>query len=499
MQYQFTERLPYIKSVEFFSPGIKNSLEPLHVERIRYFQEEGVTGHFTKQEFRYSWDNATWSKWNTLTQANLSSISFRDKPNFYLHVKYSRAGQGSANIDRWYLIYDEIAPTPPSPPVDLSINAWWFRGEGPEYFLDRQNHFGPYTDLNVSNVDDGSTAGVYFGREDSSLGTNLYFKRVKGTEGITVEDGSNGIITLGLDASIAGGSVYDSSLDPSTTMPSSVGGIPAGTTVASLNGDTISSLWDALLFPTAYPTLTAPNNSFSSNAGSLQEIGASINIIFSASFSRGSISPQYSAISPYRSGLPNTYTYTGTGIAGAVISTSLTDVSTLTGYTVISGSQSWTNTVSYDAGVQPYDSKGNPYNSPLAAGTTTAKTVSLEGVYPLFGTTVNISTLTKQTLVSMISGNNISFTLVAETGGNKQKFEIPTSWTGAPTNRPLVGVQQYNTLSSQWDTPGGSLADSLTLWSTSSVTESVQGNTINYTRYEYNGTDRGSVQIRLVF
>ena len=202
MQYQFTERLPYIKSVEFFSPGIRNSLEPLHVERIRYFQEEGVTGHFTKQEFRYSWDNATWSNWNTLTQANLSSISFRDKPNFYLHVKYSRAGAGSADISRWYLIYDEIAPTPPSPPVDLSINAWWFRGEGPEYFLDRGNHFGPYTDLNVSNVDDGSTAGVYFGREDSSLGTNLYFKRVKGTEGITVEDGSNGIITLGLDASI---------------------------------------------------------------------------------------------------------------------------------------------------------------------------------------------------------------------------------------------------------------------------------------------------------
>ncbi len=496
MQYQFTERLPYIKSVEFFSPGIRNSLEPLHVERIRYFQEEGVTGHFTKQEFRYSWDNATWSNWNTLTQANLSSISFRDKPNFYLHIKYSRTGAGSADISRWYLIYDEIAPTPPSPPVDLSINAWWFRGEGPEYFLDRGNHFGPYTDLNVSNVDDGSTAGVYFRREDSPLGTNLYFKRVKGTEGITVEDGSNGIITLGLDASIAGGSVYDSSLDPCTSMPTSVGGIPAGTTVSDLNGDTISSLWDALLFPTAYPTLTPPNNSFGSNAASLQEIGASISIIFTASFTRGSISPQYTATSPYRSGLPNTYTYTGTGIAGSVSSTSLTDASTLTGYIVIAGSQSWTNTVSYDAGVQPYDSKGNPYNSPLAAGTTTAKTVSLEGVYPLFGTTVNISTLTKQTLVSMISGNNIQFNMVPESEGAKQKFEIPNAWL---LLRPLIGVQQYNTVSSQWEYPGGTSATSLTLWTTSSVTESVQGNTINYTQYTYNGTDRSSVQIRLVF
>lgn len=496
MQYQFTERLPYIKSVEFFSPGIRNSLEPLHVERIRYFQEEGVTGHFTKQEFRYSWDNATWSNWNTLTQANLSSISFRDKPNFYLHIKYSRTGAGSADISRWYLIYDEIAPTPPSPPIDLSINAWWFRGEGPEYFLDRGNHFGPYTDLNVSNVDDGSTAGVYFGREDSSLGTNLYFKRVKGTEGITVEDGSNGIITLGLDASIAGGSVYDSSLDPSTTMPSSVGGIPAGTTVSDLNGDTISSLWDALLFPTAYPTLTAPNNSFSSNTGSLQEIGANINIIFTASFSRGSISPQYTATSPYRSGLPNTYTYTGTGIAGSVSSASLTDASTLTGYIVIAGSQSWTNTVSYDAGVQPYDSKGNPYNSPLAAGTTTAKSVSLEGVYPLFGTTVNISTLTKQTLVSMISGNNIQFNMVPESLGEKQKFEIPDMWL---ISRPLLGIQTYNAFTMNWEYEGGNAAQSLLRWTTSSVQETIQGNSINYTRYTYNSTDRSSIQIRLIF
>ncbi len=194
--------------------------------------------------------------------------------------------------------------------------------------------------------------------------------------------------------------------------------------------------------------------------------------------------------------MPNTYTYTGTGIAGAVISTSLTDVSTLTGYTVISGSQSWTNTVSYDAGVQPYDSKGNPYNSPLAAGTTTAKTVSLEGVYPLFGTTVNISTLTKQTLVSMISGDNISFTLVAESGGNKGAFEIPDAWLSL---RSLVGVQTFNTVSNQWEYQGGTAGASLTYWTTSSVQETIQGNPINYTRYTYNSTDRSSIQIRLIF
>ena len=80
---------------------------------------------------------------------------------------------------------------------------------------------------------------------------------------------------------------------------------------------------------------------------------------------------------------------------------------------------------------------------------------SFEGVYPLFATTSNITTLTQQTLVSMLTGNNISMTLVAETGGNKQKFEIPTAWTGAPTNKPLLGILTYNSVSGNYEYQGG--------------------------------------------
>ena len=489
MQYQFTERLEYIKSIEFFNTN------PLHIERIRYFQEEGVTGTIVSREFSYSWDKSVWSNWNTLSLANLTAISFRDRLNFYLKIRYTRAGIGSGNILRWYLIYDELGPTPPGPPSPTGCDASTFAGEGPEYYLNRENHLGPFTDLNIYNVDDGSTAGVYSHRIDSSIGTNFYFKRVRGVQGVTVEDGSGGIISLGLDASIINEGVYQSSLDPSITMTQTIGGLPAGTSVSELNGDSISSLWDQLLFPTAYPTLTAPNNSFGSNAVSLQEIGANLSITFTASFDRGAINPQYTASSPYRSGLPNTYTYTGSGIAGTKLSTALTDTSTLN-YTILSGIQSWTNTVSYDAGVQPKDSKGNNYNSPLSAGTTSAKTVSIEGLYPLFGTTVNITTLTKQSLVSMITGNNIVFNMVAESGGNKQKFEIPNAWL---SSRPLVGVQTYNTLTLQWEYQGGGAAQSLLRWTVSSATETIQGNIINYTRYTYNSDDRSSIQIRLVF
>jgi hypothetical protein len=89
--------------------------------------------------------------------------------------------------------------------------------------------------------------------------------------------------------------------------------------------------------------------------------------------------------------------------------------------------------------------------------------------------------------------------LVSDSSPNKQKFEIPCAWLSTPTNRPLVGVQQYNTVSAQWEYPGGSQGSSLALWNCSTSSETIQGNSIGYCRYTYNGVDRSAVCIRLVF
>ena len=323
-----------------------------------------------------------------------------------------------------------------------------------------------------------------------------------------------------LDVSVSGGSFtgdistshvfYDPALDPSLAMPNTVGGIPAGTTVYDLQGDSLRSILNDLLFPTVNPTYVAPSGSFTYNVADLQEIGAIINPQFTASFNRGQILVSGN-FQDYRSGLPNRYVFTDASANTLLIdvsSSSLSNIQTVNNYLVKIGSQSFTSTIYYDAGPQPYDNKGNPYGTPLSAGSVGPYSTSFEGVYPLFATTSNITTLTQQTLVSMLSGNNISMTLVAETGGNKQKFEIPTAWTGAPTNKPLLGILTYNSVSGNYEYQGGLnlpstiAADriiSITYWTIFAVTETVSGNTINYTRYEYNGTDRGSVQIRLVF
>ncbi|MDD5648886.1 MAG: hypothetical protein PHF86_00470 [Candidatus Nanoarchaeia archaeon] len=307
---------------------------------------------------------------------------------------------------------------------------------------------------------------------------------------------------LQVDTSAIGGNGrYNTLLDSSLLMPTAVGGYPIGTSVSELVGDTFITMFDNLLFPTTNPTLTAPSRTFTltlPGSATYIEIGADISITFTATFNRGSISPQYNADSPYRSGLPNNYNYEGVGLID-VSSTALSNTQIISYNDVSIGWQPyWYSQISYDSGVQPFNNKGIIYDVSLAAGTTVLLSTRFEGVYPLYATTVDINTLTKQSLVSMLSGNNITINLVGDPT-NYQKFDIPVAWTGTPTNRPLVGVLQYNTVSGQWEYPGGSAASSLLIWTTSSVTETVQGNVINYTRYTYNQDPRGAVQIRLVF
>jgi hypothetical protein len=258
-----------------------------------------------------------------------------------------------------------------------------------------------------------------------------------------------------------------------------VGGLVAGTTFTN---QTVEDLFNAMLYPELYPTLTAPSNTFALTESGLHEIGETIATLnFLASFSRGSISPAYGT-SGYRSGLPNTYNYTGTGLSATVASTSLTNSQTVSSYTVLSGNQSWTNTVSYDAGEQPKSSEGNNYSTPLSAGTTSAQTTSILGVYPWFYNSVSLTVATKQALIAHDSV--VTTNMLAEDSINKQFIEFPVIW-GAITK-----LEQYNTLSGLYD------VISLSSFTITSTTNTIQGNIINYNRYTYNGPTIGNRILR---
>ncbi len=246
---------------------------------------------------------------------------------------------------------------------------------------------------------------------------------------------------------------------------------------------------------TYYPTLTSPFNAFSKTLplGSLFEIGEVQTINFTAGFNRGSISPAYGT-SGSRSGLPSTYNYTGTGLPTTVSSSALSDSQSISN-TTLTGIQTWTSSITYLAGEQPLNSKGGNYSSPLASGTTGIQSVSIEGAYPIFATTVNINTQTKQTLVSMTT-TTVVYTLKTESGGHKQSFEIPDAWLSA---KPLQGIQTWNAFTSAFEYQGGTAGTSLTYWTTSADSQTIQGNSIGYQKYTYNGVDRASVIIKLIF
>ena len=267
-----------------------------------------------------------------------------------------------------------------------------------------------------------------------------------------------------------------------------MGAISAGDTI-SLN-TTLNQFIEQLLVATYNPTLTAPSFSLSNNAGSLRKIGSVINVLLTFTFNRGSIlganNPTVwdpAVLQNFRAGSATSYTINSTTQSGNTL--------TVTNHTVVSGNNTFSGTVTYGTGSQPLDSDNNPYDSPLAGGTSSSQSTSFEGVYPIFATTASIGILSEQGLYSMISGNAIELTLVAETGGNKQKFELPNSWV---TSRPLTKIEYFNTVSNQFDT-----TNKLSDFTVTTVSETVEGSSITYKRYTNSASDRGQLKIKLTF
>jgi len=296
---------------------------------------------------------------------------------------------------------------------------------------------------------------------------------------------------------------YDTTLDPSLTMDATVGGIPKGTTVYDLAGDSLTTILNDLLFPTKNPVLTGPSATIAvAPTTLLYEASAIVNLTFTSTLNRGSINPQYNADSPYRSGLPNNYNFTGIGLVDiSYNATPYVAPSFDVSIPYVTSTLQWNVAISYDGGVQPFNNKGGIYDVSLAAGTVTSNTITISSSYPYFGTTVDISVLTKISPLVALATNpapsSSGMTLVAERDGYHQAFEIPNARL---TLHALTGIRSFNTGNNQWEYEGGTAATSLTTWTTSSVFETIQGYSVPYTRYTYNVPGaRGAMAVRLEF
>jgi hypothetical protein len=330
----------------------------------------------------------------------------------------------------------------------------------------------------------GGGAEVFKCKSD---GNNLQFRTISSTGTSTC------VIQSGDKIFISGSSGGDSLYTYESPSVHTVGGLISGTTLTGMTLGQI--LAEILIGPELCGTITAPSVGVGISVSGLYEAGCILSQTITGTFNRGCINPQYCSLSDKRSGLPNAYCFAGGGMPSGWQTCAISPASyTNTGYTISPFTQTLSACTRYDAGSPALGSRGTQYCAALASGSTSvAISSSIIGAYPLFATTVTITGLTKQTIQNMATANCVQINLVGESGGNKEKFDIPCAWL---TCRPLVGIC---TSAFPWFYQGGTCATSLTYWTKSSASETVQGNTIGYCRYTYNSTDRGATCILLQF
>lgn len=277
-------------------------------------------------------------------------------------------------------------------------------------------------------------------------------------------------------------------------MPNSVGGISAGTTANSLKNKTMTQLLDDLLFPTVYPTYVSPYCTISKSSPTVFEVGSAAPQAssFTTTFNRGNI---------YLNGVEQN------SRAGELISsssyiyhTSDTEANKTLPSKVALGNTIYYYKAAYSQGPAPLDNKGNAYES-LAQGTVTSntretnhpntnKSVTINGTYPWFASTVNSGVYTKQDLVawnnttgSMSTG---SFTVRAQakdaSKNNRQTFILP---------REAQTIEVLNTLSGDWE-------DTKSQWTKETLSNYYLGRTY-YKYYLTSSESVGSRSIKATF
>jgi hypothetical protein len=187
----------------------------------------------------------------------------------------------------------------------------------------------------------------------------------------------------GIFADLSGNVIIPSGDDATTsdiTSDLQVGGIDAQELVPA--GTTLQQFAELLLLTTFFPTLIAPSFSLSNNTGTV-ETGSIVSPLLTFTFNRGSINGALSAgvwnpalFQNFRAGASSSYTLNGTTQLGNTLS--------VTSYTVLNGSNTFSGTVNYILGPQPLDSEGNNFGNPFPAGTSPSQSTSFTGIYPYY-------------------------------------------------------------------------------------------------------------------
>lgn len=292
--------------------------------------------------------------------------------------------------------------------------------------------------------------------------------------------------------------IYKSALGASIQMPNAVGGIAAGTTVATLNGKKQNEIIDMLLFPEQQPQVVAPSatillsSDFINNE--IMEVGmaapvASTNIrtAFNQGYGRVAGQPDKK-----RAGALNSeasFIYYGGQQSNKTLPTK-----------VVLGTMQYNYYAAYAQGEQLVTSWGNKASvqpNPLPAGAVNSVAVYIYGTYPYFANGKDASTGGAESDMpsAPIANNKLKLykwtdTLIGAkfaseaSTGTRLEFKFPST-------KNVTKVEFFNTVSGKWEVFGSAnyvISDAGNI--------AVQGVNIAYKKLTTQGALSGALQLR---
>lgn len=325
------------------------------------------------------------------------------------------------------------------------------------------------------------TGATYF----SATSTLELYNVTGGTVPVTGFTSGSGLISVSANTGlgiVSGNTLfttYNTLLDSSLSMPSTVGGIPAGTTVTDLSGDTFVSLFNDLLFPTVQPTYTIPTISIGGVSNTTAEVGSTISLSLTATGVKNDAG-QYTQLRLLRdtstvlftdttltsgstTDIPAQFGYTDPNNPNASYTLSPTPYSEIYTLPAPTGLNTSTSTTyksdgDYDSGLAKLNNKGGTdvrtpqvrsSNAPqLSATSFNSTTFTYTNIYPYFYGTSS-SQPTASGIASLIAGGTTTKVLSSASGDIQMNFNTTTQYLWVAvfsnyTNKTLWYVNELN-------------------------------------------------------
>ena len=290
---------------------------------------------------------------------------------------------------------------------------------------------------------------------------------------------------------------FYSSLGDSVQVPSTVGGIKAGTTVAQLKGKKQNEIIDMLLFPEQQPTVANPSASISLTnafkANGIYEVGATgpVQGDFTTGFNRGTCTVAGQAAKNRAGALDSSKSFIYVG--GIMSNKTLPAKVTL-------GAMQYNYVAAYGQGDTLLTSWGNKASvipNPLTAGSVASGAVYIYGTYPYYCNGASASSSAQDSSFPSAPKADTKLPLQKWTDtlvGAKFASEASTGTRFEfkfPATKQVTKVELMNTVSGKWDLFN---ANGYKVESAGNIT--VQGVAVAYKKWITQGSLNGGMQLR---